>query len=383
MSDCLHLAMMIPFILNRFLKPTHFKKLELALFQRQTGVSRSDLAVNFWIKCWVLMARTMTIAFKHSFTEEDYIQLHECLDSERKLFSQAFEDFENLPNLHVNYHLLLHARNYATLLNTGVGTKEMVHRIFKNIVIRINRKNIELDLLKRYTTLFAIRHLFDGGIDKRFSSTNNALTNLPYHLKRLMNDWFIVEKPFDPEEDISNDEYISNIVLKKRIPKKYAEKIVPNDSGFRRELASVYQEMGYEAAFFESSCRYYELICFSVEDNGINTQYRLHVGDVVTTISEEEGETFALLQSIFSHKRNNQRFAFIVIDKFEITNQKKLECPVYRLRDTQRIRPISELDTNSTAHFIHYCNDDECISGSCHDFGNDLYIKNMYFFKAI
>ncbi|PKY61391.1 hypothetical protein RhiirA4_486295 [Rhizophagus irregularis] len=339
MSDCLHLAMMIPFILNRFLKPTHFKKLELALFQRRTGVSRSDLAVNLWVKCWVLMARTMTIAFKHSFTEEDYIQLHECLDSERKLFSQAFEDFENLPNLHVNYHLLLHARNYATLLNTG--------------------------------------------IDKRFSSTNNALTNLPYHLKRLMNDWFIVEKPFDPEEDISNDEYISNIVLKKRIPKKYAEKIVPNDSGFRRELASVYQEMGYEAAFFESSCRYYELICFSVEDNGINTQYRLHVGDVVTTISEEEGETFALLRSIFSHKRNNQRFAFIVIDKFEITNQKKLECPVYRLRDTQRIRPISELDTNSTAHFIHYCNDDECISGSCHDFGNDLYIKNMYFFKAI
>ncbi|CAG8537454.1 10989_t:CDS:2, partial [Rhizophagus irregularis] len=274
MSDCLHLAMMIPFILNRFLKPTHFKKLELALFQRQTGVSRSDLAVNFWIKCWVLMARTMTIAFKHSFTEEDYIQLHECLDSERKLFSQIF-----------------------------------------------------------------------------------TISSL--------------------------DEYISNIVLKKRIPKKYAEKIVPNDSGFRRELASVYQEMGYEAAFFESSCRYYELICFSVEDNGINTQYRLHVGDVVTTISEEEGETFALLQSIFSHKRNNQRFAFIVIDKFEITNQKKLECPVYRLRDTQRIRPISELDTNSTAHFIHYCNDDECISGSCHDFGNDLYIKNMYFFKAI
>ncbi|RGB26577.1 hypothetical protein C1646_770273 [Rhizophagus diaphanus] len=135
MSDCLHLAMMIPFILNRFLKPTHFKKLELALFQRQTRVSRSDLAVNLWVKCWVLMARTMTIAFKHSFTEEDYIQLHECLDSERKLFSQAFEDFENLPNLHVNYHLLLHARNYATLLNTGVGTKEMVHRIFKNIVL--------------------------------------------------------------------------------------------------------------------------------------------------------------------------------------------------------------------------------------------------------
>lgn len=141
--------------------------------------------------------------------------------------------------------------------------------------------------------------------------------------------------------------------------------------------------MGYEAAFFESSCRHYELVCFSIEDNGINTQYRLHVGDVVTIISEEEGESFALLRSIFSHERNNQRFAFIDIDRFETTNQKKLECPVYRLQNTRRIRPISEVDTNNTVHFIHYCNDDECISGSGHDFENDLYIRNIYFFKAV
>lgn len=116
---------------------------------------------------------------------------------------QAFKDFENLPNLHVNYHLVQHARNYATLLNTGVGTKEMVHRIFKNIVPRTNRKNIDLDLLKRYTTLFAIRHLIDGGVDRRFSFTSNALMNIPHHLKRMMNNWFIVEKSFDPEEDLS------------------------------------------------------------------------------------------------------------------------------------------------------------------------------------
>jgi hypothetical protein len=83
------------------------------------------------------------------------------------------------------------------LLNTGVGTKEMVHRIFKNIVPQTNRKNVELDLLKRYTTLFAIRHLLDGGIDFRYSSTNNALKTLPHHLRRLMNDWFIAEKSFD------------------------------------------------------------------------------------------------------------------------------------------------------------------------------------------
>lgn len=97
-----------------------------------------------------------------------------------------------------------HARNYATLLNTGIGTKEMVHRIFKDIIPRTNQKNIKLNLLKWYTTLFAVRHLFDRDTNKCFSSRNNALTNLPYHLKWLMNDWFIIEKPFDLKEDISD-----------------------------------------------------------------------------------------------------------------------------------------------------------------------------------
>src|SRR2546430_2203589 len=96
-----------------------------------------------------------------------------------------------------------HAKNYATLVNTGVGTKEMLHRILKNIEQRTNRKNIDLDLLKRYTTLFAVRHLIDGGVDGRFSYINNALTNLPRHLKRLMDNWFIVEKSLDFDDDIS------------------------------------------------------------------------------------------------------------------------------------------------------------------------------------
>lgn len=89
-------------------------------------------------------------------------------------------------------------------MNTGVGTKEIVHKIFKNIVPRTNRKNVDLDLLKRYTTLFAVRHLFDGGIDgRRLSSMNSTLNNLPHHLKRLMNDWFIAEKSLDYDDDIS------------------------------------------------------------------------------------------------------------------------------------------------------------------------------------
>ena len=62
---------------------------------------------------------------------------------------------------------------------------------------------MDFDLLKRYTTLFAVRHSIDGGVDNHLSSTNNALTNLPHYLKQLMNNWFIVEKSFDPEDDVN------------------------------------------------------------------------------------------------------------------------------------------------------------------------------------
>src|SRR5688572_11344166 len=58
------------------------------------------------------------------------------------IYKQAFKDFENLLNLHTNFHLLLHAKNYATLLNVSIGTKEMVHRIFKSIILRTNLKNV-------------------------------------------------------------------------------------------------------------------------------------------------------------------------------------------------------------------------------------------------
>src|SRR3990170_1960051 len=59
-------------------------------------------------------------------------------------------------------HLLMHAKTYGTLTNTQVGIKEMVHQIFKGMVPNTNHKNIELDLLKHYTTLFANWYIFEN-----------------------------------------------------------------------------------------------------------------------------------------------------------------------------------------------------------------------------
>ncbi len=58
----------------------------------------------------------------------------------------------------------------------------------------------------------------------------------------------------------------------------------------------------------------------------INTQYCLHIDEIISIFSEEDSESFAILQSIFSYKKNNQHFIFIAINRFEITNQIKLIC---------------------------------------------------------
>jgi hypothetical protein len=94
----------------------------------------------------------------------------------------------------------MHAQTFGTLVNTQVGIKEMVHRIFKGIVPRTNRKNIDLDLLKRYNTLFAIRHLIDGGIDPRFARSCTGFADSNFG--RLFSNWYLTDdKSLDEESE--------------------------------------------------------------------------------------------------------------------------------------------------------------------------------------
>ena len=66
-------------------------------------------------------------------------------------------DFMNLPNLHILKHLLEHTKHYGSLINISISLKEMVHRLYKNQVLHTNKKNVELDFIKRENTLQSIR----------------------------------------------------------------------------------------------------------------------------------------------------------------------------------------------------------------------------------
>lgn len=98
----------------------------------------------------------------------------------------------------------MHAKTFGTLTNTQVGIKEMVHRIFKGMVPKTNCKNIDLDLLKRYNTIFAIRHLVDGGIDSRFNRSCAGFTNSNFG--QLFLNWYATEDKYSTEEQVENDD---------------------------------------------------------------------------------------------------------------------------------------------------------------------------------
>lgn len=61
------------------------------------------------------------------------------------------------------------------------------------MVLKTNRKTVELDLIKRYNTIFAIRHLVDGGTDRRFSRSSNGFTSLRKSDKSLFTNWYVTE----------------------------------------------------------------------------------------------------------------------------------------------------------------------------------------------
>lgn len=93
-----------------------------------------------------------------------------------------------------------HARQYSTCVNTAVGVKEMVHRIFKSIVPHTNKHNLELTLLQQVNTLQTLRYLVDGGIDDRIDNMAQQLIFKEFiiepRLRHLLSGWCIDDSSF-------------------------------------------------------------------------------------------------------------------------------------------------------------------------------------------
>ncbi|RGB28985.1 hypothetical protein C1646_796184 [Rhizophagus diaphanus] len=137
----------------------------------------SGLVINRLIQCWAIVAKCARFCFNLSFNDESYETLNSLLKQEITLLTKMFpQNFTHLPNLHINAHLQCHAKTFATLVNSAVGIKEMVHRTFKGAVPHTNGKMIERDLIKRYNTLQALRNIIDGMLNSRYNTGKRILS---------------------------------------------------------------------------------------------------------------------------------------------------------------------------------------------------------------
>jgi hypothetical protein len=82
MSDYLRLAMIMPFILNRFLKISSLKERGAKNIQQRTNALRINLVKNIIISCWVHVAKTMSMVFNSKFTVISYEELQQSLEEE-------------------------------------------------------------------------------------------------------------------------------------------------------------------------------------------------------------------------------------------------------------------------------------------------------------
>ncbi|EXX66689.1 hypothetical protein RirG_121420 [Rhizophagus irregularis DAOM 197198w] len=248
---------------------------------------RMSTVKNAIISCWVHVAKTMRMVFESKFTLDSYDELQKCLREEMIILPKVFPEFANLPNLHINVHLPMHAKTYGTLINT---------------------QNIELDLLKRYTTLLAICHLVDKGADQRLSQPCRGFATMQSNFRNLLTNWYITEDKVSNEQELNED--IDDIGL---------------------NSALVYSQMGW-----------YELATYTIEESdGIFSKVHLHIGDIVTIHKENNGECYAIIKGIFKYKGNNGKYyVFITIDWFDDTNRihNVLKCPLYHIQSIQDMR---------------------------------------------
>ncbi|RGB21940.1 hypothetical protein C1646_776950 [Rhizophagus diaphanus] len=62
MSDLLRLAMIMPFLLNLFLKESSIKHNETAMIQQRIDTFRVSSVLKIIISCWIHIAKTMKAA---------------------------------------------------------------------------------------------------------------------------------------------------------------------------------------------------------------------------------------------------------------------------------------------------------------------------------
>jgi hypothetical protein len=89
-TDIAHMVSIESFLLRRFLKPRHIStKMAVEYQSVYSDSSRSELIAQL-LQCWVMIAKSMHMDFRSSFTLEDYPQMNRFLIHSRSLLYEVY-----------------------------------------------------------------------------------------------------------------------------------------------------------------------------------------------------------------------------------------------------------------------------------------------------
>ncbi|CAG8793858.1 22233_t:CDS:2, partial [Racocetra persica] len=374
MSDNLRILMIFPFVLNCCLTLNSIKEDYLKSACDRLHFSQQLEVRDYIIYTWALSAKAAKEVFSLTIQRSTgYSKLQAILNKELEALIKLFPDsFQNLPNLHINRHLVNYAYQYATCINTAVGTKEMVHRIFKAIVPHTNKHNLELTLLRHINTLQTLRYLVDNGIDDRMPNYSTQSIFMPLiavpRLCNLLSGWCI--NNYNNSTVIVNPNFFNRSEIK--LGQKW-NKYQIETAGFvstnietnnlLKDIMDAYSlYYSFEQALLETRVCFYENATYTIcQSNGDYYDIKLKIGEIVEArLFGEDHSRFGKITGIIEHFWNNgQAFIFLCFNWLENFSQldSLLDCPIYHIQhnSSNRIHPISVVLQSSNIHFLHYC----------------------------
>ncbi len=249
----------------------------------------------------------------------------------------------------------MHARNFATLVNISVAMKEMVHRLFKAIIPHSNKKNIELDFMRRDNCLQTLRFLMDGGIDERYDKItyfNFSALSKDRCVRMLFDSWYISPSIIDSEQEeefniTCMDENFINIRVREAYNKNDLQTAgferILNDDLFAELRHAYKEELGCIEHLASRNVKYFNSISYTIVDNDNRVDVNLRVGDTVDVLEDISNDilnnpktviSYVQIQAIFIHTNNHLRIPFLLLNWFVSLEgyDSKLRCPRYRLQ---------------------------------------------------
>uniref|UniRef100_U9UCI9 Uncharacterized protein n=1 Tax=Rhizophagus irregularis (strain DAOM 181602 / DAOM 197198 / MUCL 43194) TaxID=747089 RepID=U9UCI9_RHIID len=270
---------------------------------------------NTIVKSEVIQEIKTKLVFTSTLKSTDYIRIDQLTKTFSDVVLKLFpNDFRNLPNLHALKHLSEHAKRYGSFVNISVSLKEMVHRLFKNQVPHMNKKNLELDFIKRENTLQGIRFIFDNGFDEHYQNTQFSSMLHNHKLKFLCDTWYILSASMN--DDISEDQVTIHSPLKNYI------NITVSGKWSLQEI----RKAGFNGKDLDDNMKS-DLYWAYNDDSSLRSTVKLHVGDIVDVPEvsgdndDDNEEWFAKIIAIIIHKdNNNNNCIFLMFDWFEYLN---------------------------------------------------------------